>query len=263
MPTQTFPRGRVARTFLSASLRDIPFPRFPCRRGTWRPGSPLHPQTGMSAPPADSNARHKHAVRIGLTLFAAMALAGRNARAAESAWVHPGPDGKLLYQTTSSGDRIMDFSHAGYRGGGFALPNVPVTHTLKPSGNGDDTAAIQRAINAVAALKPENGFRGAVLLAPGVFSCSNTITISSSGVVLRGSGSTGETTRTTIRLTGQPHNAITIRASPGRRDAEPAPIFASAQTTMADAYVPSGTARFAVSDATGFAVGDTIERSEE
>jgi hypothetical protein len=198
-------------------------------------------------------------IRGMLSLYAALTFVALHVCASDSQWVHPGPDGRLIYKTTPSGDRIMDFSHAGYMGGGVALPNVPVKQTLKPSGDGDDTAAIQSAINAVAALRPENGFRGAVLLAPGTFSCSNTITISASGVVLRGSGHTGATTRTTIRLTGQPHNAITIRASPGRRDAEPAPIFASAQTTMADAYVPSGTARFAVSDATGFAVGDTIE----
>lgn len=137
-------------------------------------------------------------------------------------------------------------------------PNLPVKRTVNPSG-GDDTAAIQKALNEVAALKLENGFRGAVLLAAGMFVCSNTLTISASGVVLRGSGSTGDTTRTTIKLAGKPHNAITIRASSGGRGAEPDPKLKPAQTKIADTYVPSGTARFTVADATGFAVGDTIE----
>src|ERR1043165_3191774 len=81
--------------------------------------------------------------------------------AARSEWVHPGADGKLAYKTTPRGDRIMDFSHAGYMGGGVALPDVPVKRTLKPSGDADDSATIQAAINEVAAMKLENGFRGA------------------------------------------------------------------------------------------------------
>src|SRR6185436_16713589 len=147
-------------------------------------------------------------VRIIACISGGAMLLAANGLAAESSvsqWCHPGPDGKLSYKTTPAGDRLMDFSHAGYMGGGVALPNVPVKQTVKPSGGGDDTAVIQKAINEVAALKLENGFRGAVLLAPGVFTCSNTLTISASGVVLRGSGSMGETSRTTIKLAGKPH----------------------------------------------------------
>src|SRR5688500_12099581 len=66
---------------------------------------------------------------------------------ARSAWVYPGPDGKLVYKPTDAGDRIMDFSHAGYMGGGVALPAVPVKRSAKPSGGDDDTATIQRAID--------------------------------------------------------------------------------------------------------------------
>ncbi|HLA69111.1 MAG TPA: peptidoglycan-binding protein, partial [Bacteroidota bacterium] len=54
---------------------------------------------------------------------------------AVSEWVHQGPQGKLIYKTTPRGDRIMDFSHAGYMGGGVVLPAVPVRRTVKPSGN--------------------------------------------------------------------------------------------------------------------------------
>jgi len=186
--------------------------------------------------------------------FLALATAwAANAVAAESAtsqWVHPDPDGKLSYKLTPTGDRIMDFSHAGYMGGGVAIPTVPVKRTLKPSG-GDDTAAIQRAINEVAALKLND--RGALLLAPGVFTCSNTLTIAGSGVVLRGSGSGA--TGTTIKLAGKPHNGITIRGAGETEVTE----FKPAQSAIADAYVPSGAAKFSVADAQGFAIGDTIE----
>src|SRR5262249_13069577 len=84
-----------------------------------------------------------------------------------SQWVFPGDAGGLHYQALPNGETIMDFSPAGYMGGGVALPSVPVLQTVSPSG-GDDTGAIQAAINAVSALAPDsNGFRGAVLLTAG------------------------------------------------------------------------------------------------
>src|ERR1019366_2598448 len=90
-----------------------------------------------------------------LKLLAAFAIgAAANSSAADKAvseWVHPGPDGRLVYKTTAAGDRIMDFSTAGYMGGGVALPTVPVKRTVQPSGGADDTAVIQTAIDAVSA----------------------------------------------------------------------------------------------------------------
>src|SRR6266478_4228267 len=101
-----------------------------------------------------------------------LTLRSRPAGAATSEWGRPGPDGKLVYQTTPAGDRIMDFSYAGYMGGGVALPDVPVKRTVKPTGGAEDADAIQAAIDEVAALPLANGFRGAVLLALGTFNCS-------------------------------------------------------------------------------------------
>jgi len=72
------------------------------------------------------------------------------ALAAESGWVKRGPDGKLVYKTTAAGDRIMDFSHAGYMGGGVGFPDAAVKRTKAPSGGEDDTKIIhfpvQRAV---------------------------------------------------------------------------------------------------------------------
>jgi hypothetical protein len=62
----------------------------------------------------------------------ALGTSGRAAEGARSEWIHPGADGRLVYKTTPAGDRIMDFSHAGYRGGGVALPDVPVKVTVYP-----------------------------------------------------------------------------------------------------------------------------------
>ncbi|HEY2882181.1 MAG TPA: hypothetical protein VGJ15_07095, partial [Pirellulales bacterium] len=118
---------------------------------------------------------------IAISVGAAIALA---ADTATSQWVYPGADGKLVYKTTAAGDKIMDFSYAGYLGGGVALPSVPVKLSVEPSGNAenDDTAAIQAAIDKVAAMPLVEGFRGAVLLAPGAFRCGSTIAIAESGV---------------------------------------------------------------------------------
>ena len=173
---------------------------------------------------------------------------------AKSEWVYPGPDGKLVYKMMPPGDKIMDFSHAGYMGGGVKLPSVPVKETVKPTGN-DDTAAIQAALDAVAKLPLTDGFRGAVLLAPGTFACSGTLKISASGVVLRGSGSEGNQ-RSTLKLTGKPRNAITVDGKADNVKTE-APAK-EAKTTLADKYVPSGAKSLVVTDGSGFAAGDII-----
>jgi hypothetical protein len=196
-----------------------------------------------------------HSMRcLGLLTALAVALLGLSAAAAQQAksqWVYAGPDGKLVYKTMPTGDKIMDFSHAGYMGGGVALPTVGVKKTIEPSG-GDDTAKIQAAVDAVAVMPLKDGFRGAVLLAPGVYTCSGPIKIAASGVVLRGSASKGDQ-RSTIKLVGTPHTGITVAGKVG--GVEP---FKDAKTKIADAYVPAGALSFTVADANGFAAGDTI-----
>jgi hypothetical protein len=193
----------------------------------------------------------------GLAFLAPAALAAPPT----SAWVKPAADGRLQYKTTDRGDRILDFSFAGYKGGGVALPDVPVKATVQPAGGGDDSAAIQAAIDQVAALPVENGFRGAVLLAPGVFTCSKALNLVVSGIVLRGSGSGPQ--GTTIRMTGPRHAAVVIGARRGREAGAAAGKAESGatdagDTTVTSGYVPAGTTTFDVASAQGFAVGDRI-----
>jgi hypothetical protein len=87
----------------------------------------------------------------------------------------------------------IDFSYAGYEGGGHPIPSVKAALLVRPSG-GDDTAFIQSAIDRVAS-RPiaADGFRGAVLLAPGRFRIQGQLTLRSSGVVLLGSGTNSTT----------------------------------------------------------------------
>lgn len=177
----------------------------------------------------------------------------------KSHWVYRGKNGRLVYKTTPMGDKIMDFSDAGYMGGGVALPMVPVRFMVQPSGTDDDTRQIQAAINRAAALPLQNGFRGTVQLAAGTFTCSGPLVISANGVVLRGSGS-GKG-GTVIRMTGTRHTAVVIgkdntNIALGRTEKEDNEM--GVQTTITDAYVPAGTNTFTVANARGFAVGDTL-----
>jgi len=194
-----------------------------------------------------------------LALFTAMRLALLTAHSADITdtnlldrqWVAMGAKGELDYKTTPKGDRIMDFSHAGYMGGGVALPALPVKKEVAPSG-GDDTAAIQAAIGEVSALPLVNGFRGEVLLKPGVFRCSKEMTLTQDGVVLRGSGSGKD--GTLIEMTGEPHTAFIIEGPELSFPKEtPANTF-----PIADGYVPAGTLTLSVKDAKGLAMGDAI-----
>jgi hypothetical protein len=170
---------------------------------------------------------------------------------AASQWASPDADGHLTYKPLPSGDRIMDFSAAGYMGGGVALPTVPVKQTVAPSGAADDTAAIQAALDTVAQFTPDsNGHRGAVLLHAGTFTCSAPLAIKASGVVLRGSGSGPD--GTTIRMSGQPHTCVTLGA------ARPTVLETGGPVPITDAYVPTGADAVTVADASHFSPGDTV-----
>src|SRR5438128_11353816 len=62
-------------------------------------------------------------------VFCAWLFPGRAATNAQSQWVYFNARGDLAYKTLPKGDRIMDFSSAGYMGGGVALPAAPVEFT--------------------------------------------------------------------------------------------------------------------------------------
>jgi len=70
--------------------------------------------------------RKRNVIPIQLFLILVLAASMLSAQSA-STWVFLGPDGLLHYKTDSQGNRIMDFSFAGYKGGGIALPVVPAS----------------------------------------------------------------------------------------------------------------------------------------
>lgn len=173
----------------------------------------------------------------------------KSASTGVSQWVYRDASGKLAYRQLKTGDRIADFSYAGYGGGGVALPDFPVKKTVAPSG-GDDTSAVQAALDEVSKLPLTHGVRGAVLLEKGRFHLSATLRLNADGVALRGSG-TGEAD-TVLEMTGEPHLAISV-GEKGFVKAVGAPV------RVTDAYVPSGSQSLSVSDASGFHVGDRVQ----
>jgi len=175
------------------------------------------------------------------------------ASAATSEWVQFDTSGKLTYQTWGNGNRIMDFSSAGYMGGGVAIPTVGAKVTLSPLAGGvDNTQTIQNAINAVAAMPLVNGVRGAVILNPGTYNIANTINLNATGVVLRGAG-VGQTVINQVRPAGESGFLAFDVGGSGSRSTSGQPT-----ATLTDAYVPSGVNSFNVSSTAAFHVGDTV-----
>ena len=188
--------------------------------------------------------------------------------AGKSEWVWLNDQNRLEYKTTDKGDRIIDFSHAGYKGGGVALPDVSVKKTVSPLPDGGDcTQLIQNAINEVSSMPADaNGFRGAVLLSPGEFNAAGTLQISTDGVVLRGSVAASGELQSTLRMNAPRLNndRLAIRISaPQQRGSnqrqQSQSVDAPTETLLADEYVPCGTQTFRVKSVSGFQVGDQIE----
>jgi hypothetical protein len=184
-------------------------------------------------------------------VVAAAVLLGAAALGAQgkSKWVYPDARGRLQYTADARGNRIMDFSHAGYKGGGVRIPDVDVARTVKPA-VGDNTAQIQAAIDDVSKHAPgANGFRGAVLLEPGTYDVAANLRIAASGVVLRGSGS--GVNGTVLRVTGAPHRVFTVGGA-GTWQLD------GVRAAVTDAYVPAGASTVAVDSAASFRVGDPV-----
>jgi hypothetical protein len=179
--------------------------------------------------------------------------------------VYAGSDGRLVYVPDERGNIIHDASHAGYLGGGIAIPHVPVRETIWPVA-GDNTAHVQAAIDRVSSLAPDaRGVRGAVLLRAGYYRMATPLRIQQSGVVLRGEGM-GDTGTILIGTgTGRPAGAPAQGPGGGGQGTlmligGASGIVTQDQTRQAvtDDYVPVGARRFAVTSAAGFRPGDTV-----
>ena len=192
--------------------------------------------------------------QLALVVTGVFLLSAPVAFASTSAWVFPGTSGRLLSAADALGNRVLDFSSAGYKGGRVPLPlsnSVPVRTNLSAVA-GDNWVSIQSAINYVQSLPLDaNGFRGAVLLNAGVYALSNTLSITASGVVLRGvgSGTNGTVLRATTR---SQYTLVKISGSSS------ATTVSGTTHTITNRYVPVGARSFLVDSTSGLAVGDYV-----
>lgn len=160
-------------------------------------------------------------------------------------------NGKLIYTPDSKGNVIPDFSGVGYMNSESPIPTVAVLKTVNAVG-GDNLANIQNAINEVSALTPDaNGFRGAILFKSGTYNISNSITISVSGIVLRGEGFDGTGTNFIATKTSQ-HNLINFVGASGTS------VISSSTKAITNTYLPIGTKQVTVASGHTFGVGDAV-----
>lgn len=168
-------------------------------------------------------------------------------------------EGFLRYRADARNNYIPDFSQAGYKNGDQPLPDVPVVLTIGPV-PGDNTAHIQAALDQVGAMPPAaDGFRGALLLEPGLYPVSGTIVMQQNGVVLRGSGQGADTEQNTILLaTGnspEERNVIQVGGIPGTNWNTAVPGTRSVVTST---FVPAGSRSLEVAAPELYSEGDVV-----
>lgn len=184
-------------------------------------------------------------------LFAGGAVQPGRAATNLSAWAFPGPGGRLLHQPDALGNRVLDYSVVGYKGGTMPIPDVPVKVTLSPVA-GDNGAHIQAAINQVKSLPLDaSGFRGAVFLNAGEYPVAGSITIDASGIVLRGVGD--GTNGTILRASGTGQRSLVRVTGSGS-----ASTVSGTTHNITNHYVPVGARSFNVDSTGGLAVGDRV-----
>lgn len=193
-----------------------------------------------------------------ILFFGAVALIKAQDIPPTTTLVYPGTDGKLVYVTDSLGNKIPDFSNAGYKGGGVPIPHVAIKETVWPV-PGDNSVNIQAAIDRVSALIPDaSGFRGVVLLKMGTYPLENPIYIKASGIVLRGEGMSDIGTILIGKLQKEGQDRSFRRAALVNIDGTALKPQEETKQIITDNYVPVGARSFNVISAKAFKTGDKI-----
>ena len=160
--------------------------------------------------------------------------------------------GELTYYPDKEGNTIPDFSRVGYHHGDKSIPAYPAKIIVSPVANGDSRNVIQKAIDKVSQMKPDkDGHRGTVLLKRGVYKISESILITTGGVVLEGEGENVNETR--LLATGKKRYSLIKVSGTGRAKEVP-----GTRVKITDAFVPVGTHSFRVSSGKDFRPGDRI-----
>tara|TARA_R110002050_G_scaffold273113_1_gene417067 strand:- start:61985 stop:65131 length:3147 start_codon:yes stop_codon:yes gene_type:complete len=184
-----------------------------------------------------------------LVVFVFPSIAFIHFKTTKDSPIHITKDKKLEYKMEPNGDRVPDYSYCGYKASESPLPNVPVKLII-PEKKGDATGLIQSAIDYVSSLPMDaNGFRGTILLEKGTFEINGNLLISTSGVVLRGSGS-GDN-ETILKAKGT-HRETLIRVA-GKNNR-----VVHDSISLENTYFPVNTSTLTFSKAHAFKIGDKI-----
>ncbi len=212
------------------------------------------------------NRMHRHESRLLFTRLIIVLFAGifslpnsshQLSAQYKSAVLHYDENMRLVYHSDQDGNRIPDFSHAGYKGGGVALPEVEHVLEITPV-SGDNTAHIQAAIDEVSGMTPDdNGIRGAVLLQPGIYPIFGTLYIEKSGVILRGSGNGEDPSGNTI-IQGKGTDRRTLVIIGGNDLSKWSNAVSGSRVNITSEYLPVGNRTIEVEDASAYHVGDNI-----
>ena len=155
---------------------------------------------------------------------------------------------KITYMNDAKGNRILDFSYCGYKSSEQDIPDVK-NAIFVPHQEEDASEIIQRAINYVSSLKPDNqGFRGAILLDKGLFNISKSLWINTSGVVLRGS----DKHETVLLKHGVDRSALLHIEGINN-------LIKRDSFRLVSGYVPVNATTFELASVSGLKVGDKIK----
>jgi hypothetical protein len=167
----------------------------------------------------------------------------------KQAFIHVSEQDRLGYHIDSLGNRMPDFSYAGYQAGEVIIPTIDVKAVV-PVIHGDATLHIQTALDYVASLPLDKyGFRGAVLLREGDYEVKGSLMINASGIVLRGSGFVENGTK--IIATGQSRSTLIQIKGQGQRLLEES-------KRITDSYVPVNATSVTLSNVKSIRIGDRI-----
>ena len=184
-----------------------------------------------------------------LSILASPEYASGQPKTSPGSPIQIGAEGQLTYKPNAKGDRVPDFSFCGYRLSEVPIPDVAVKVRV-PAQTGDATQKIQAAIDYVSSLPlDKRGFRGTVLLERGTYEVGGSLTIRTTGVVLRGSGSVPDGTI----LLGKGVDRETLIRITGINDQQK-----ESPHPLADTYVPVNAAQLTFKSPHPFKVGDRV-----
>ena len=173
--------------------------------------------------------------------------------------------GQLVYETDNlwpDGNRIPDFSYAGYKNGEASIPEfspivgIPIDLSEPSTNPVQNYSNIINAIDWVAdSADVNNGVRGAIVLGAGVWEIPTGITLNVSGVVLRGAGKDS----TILKFTDDTPTSkgITVGTFGGQWASsilhEP-----NTQRNITTDSIPAGARSFKINNPSGYSAGDQI-----